>query len=300
MAQNGTTLSDALQPIDGDEEVVATVQGKDDTRGDIRRAAEFWIVTNMAATSEDATNKSIVLVIDRFIAQAEIERRQLTATRKEAEVFMRRNRDICTGGARCGMSRSCHAPRNQPQRQRVLGKHRTARIRKDGGVNQALSGHNQGKNMEDATNEELIAVENALPGELRQNAAIVWHDEDLGRTYQGALQSGLAILPVPFLVDHQPDLLGPAPAGAAVLGNISQSLMAVRRSRQRPGRFNYRSVAVRSELATALIDTATRLPRCARNDIRRQLKEPGQRLSALRAGADSMGRSSGGGLASGI
>lgn len=32
MAQNGTTLSDALQPIDGDEEVVATVQGKDVTR----------------------------------------------------------------------------------------------------------------------------------------------------------------------------------------------------------------------------------------------------------------------------
>ena len=72
--------------------------------------------------------------------------------------------------------------------------------------------------MEDATNEELIAVENALPGELRQNAAIVWHDEDLGRTYQGALQSGQAVLPVPFLVDHQPDLLGSAPAGAAVLG----------------------------------------------------------------------------------
>ena len=103
MAQNGTTLSDALQPIDRDEEVVATVQGKDVTRGDIRRAAEFWIVTNMAATSEDTTHKSIVLVIDRFIAQAEIERRQLTATRKEAEDFMRRNRDICMRehGAEC-------------------------------------------------------------------------------------------------------------------------------------------------------------------------------------------------------
>ena len=166
------------------------------------------------------------------------------------------------------MSRSCHAPRIQPQRQRVLRKHRTARIRNHGGRNQALSGRNQGKNMEDVINEEIIAVENALPGELHPNAAIVWHDEDLGRTYQGALQSGLAILPVPFLVDHQPDLLGPAPAGAAVLGNISQSLMAVRRSRQGPGPFNYRNVAVRSELATALIDAATRLPRCARNDIR--------------------------------
>ena len=83
--------------------MVATVQGKDVTRGDIRRAAEFWIVTNMATTSEDTTHKSIVLVIDRFIAQAEIERRQLTATRKEAEDFMRRNRDICMGehGAEC-------------------------------------------------------------------------------------------------------------------------------------------------------------------------------------------------------
>ena len=51
--------------------------------------------------------------------------------------------------------------------------------------------------MEDATNEELIAVEDALPGELRQNAVIVWHDEDLGRT-QGALQSGQAT------IDDQP------------------------------------------------------------------------------------------------
>ena len=83
--------------------MVATVQGKDVTRGDIRRAAEFWIVTNMATTSEDATRKSIVLLIDRLIAQAEIERRQLTATRKGAEDFMRRNREICMGehGAEC-------------------------------------------------------------------------------------------------------------------------------------------------------------------------------------------------------
>ena len=42
-------------------------------------------------------------MIDRFIRQAEIERRQLTATRREAEDYMRRQREICMGehGAEC-------------------------------------------------------------------------------------------------------------------------------------------------------------------------------------------------------
>lgn len=43
--------------------------------------------------------------------------------------------------------------------------------------------------MEGATNEELVAMRKALPGELRQNAVIVWHDRGLERTYQTALRS---------------------------------------------------------------------------------------------------------------
>ena len=38
------------------------------------------------------------------------------------------------------------------------------------------------------------------------------------------------------------------------------------------GPFDYRNVAAKGELGTALVDTATRLPRCARNDIRGQSK----------------------------
>ena len=41
-----------------------------------------------------------------------------------------------------------------------------------------------------------------------------------------------------------------------------------------PGSFDYRNVAAKSELATALVHTATRSPRCARNDIRGQSKDP--------------------------
>ena len=77
--------------------MVATVQGIEVTRGDIRRDAEFWIVTNRASTREDATHKSIVHVIDRFITQAAIERRQLTATHQEAEEYMSRQRTFCLG-----------------------------------------------------------------------------------------------------------------------------------------------------------------------------------------------------------
>ena len=42
-------------------------------------------------------------VIDKFIEQAEVERRQLTPTREEAEDYMRRHRDVCLGehGAEC-------------------------------------------------------------------------------------------------------------------------------------------------------------------------------------------------------
>lgn len=45
------------------------------------------------------------------------------------------------------------------------------------------------RGLESASNDELIALRNALPGERRENAVVVWHDEDLERAYQNALQS---------------------------------------------------------------------------------------------------------------
>ena len=45
------------------------------------------------------------------------------------------------------------------------------------------------RGLESASNDELIALRNALSGEWRENAVVVWHDEDLERAYQSALQS---------------------------------------------------------------------------------------------------------------
>ena len=187
--QHGTTPKDALEPIAGDAEVVATVQGIKVNRGDIRQYAEFWMMTDSSLTSDDATRQSIVPVIDRFISQAEIERRQLTATRKEAEDYMRPIRELCLGehGAECreGIARLGFNPNSDEYWENI-----------------ALPGYGKAlreiklfraviieRDMEDATDEELIALRNALPGERRENAVVVWHDEELERTYQSALRS---------------------------------------------------------------------------------------------------------------
>ena len=41
-----------------------------------------------------------------------------------------------------------------------------------------------------------------------------------------------------------------------------------------PGYFDYRNAAVKNILATALVATLARLPRCARDDIGEQSKDP--------------------------
>ena len=177
--QERPTLKDALEPKDGDTMVVATVQGKEVTRGDIRQYAEFWMMMDGSMTRNEAVEKSIVAVIDEFIEQAEVERRQLTPTREEAEKYMSIHRGNCMGenGAECRalVERLGFDPYSDayweniglPEYGKALGEIKLfqAVIRERG--------------LESASNDELIALRNALPGEWRENAVVVWHDEDL-------------------------------------------------------------------------------------------------------------------------
>jgi hypothetical protein len=189
VAQNGPSFSDALEPKEGDEEVVATVQGTDVTRGDIRRWAEFWMMTDDALSRDDATHKSIVSVIDRFISDAEVERRELTATREQAKEYMRPHREACLGehGAECreALERLGFDSNSDeywenialPEYGKALGEIRLrhAMIKEKG--------------LEDANNDEIIAARQDWPDELREDAVVVWHDEGLERQYQKALAS---------------------------------------------------------------------------------------------------------------
>ena len=86
-----------------DADVIATVQGRQVIRGEIRRSADFWMAIDASLTRDAAVQRTIVQVIDMFITQAEVERRQLTPTREEAEDYMRRRREACLGehGVEC-------------------------------------------------------------------------------------------------------------------------------------------------------------------------------------------------------
>ena len=97
VAQTGGNLADDLQPKEGDAEAVATVQDQDVTRGDVRRMVEFQRMTDGSMTKDAAVGKSIVIVIDGFITEAEVNRRELTPTSEEARDYMNRQRDFCLG-----------------------------------------------------------------------------------------------------------------------------------------------------------------------------------------------------------
>ena len=187
--QDGSTLKDALEPKDGDTMVVATVQGKDVTRGDIRRWAEFWMMTDGSMTRDAAVEKSIVAVIYQFIEQAEVERRQLSPTREEAGEYMSLHRGNCMGenGGEC----RAHVQRLgfDPYSDAYWENVGLPEYGKALGEIKLFHAVIKEKGLEDASNDELIALGEALRGEWRENAVIVWHDEYLERAYQSALQS---------------------------------------------------------------------------------------------------------------
>ena len=189
VAQDKTSLKDALEAKDGDSIVVATVDGTDVTSGDIRRAVEFKMAIDSSLTIENARIQIIVQVIDRAIAGAEIDRRQITVSDEEAEVYMQRNRDLCLGenGGQCreaieqlGFDISDDSYWSEialPEYKRMIAETK---------LFQAVV---KEKSLQDADNDTLFAAQQAMPGELRANADVVWYDDDLKDVYQQALPS---------------------------------------------------------------------------------------------------------------
>jgi hypothetical protein len=189
VAQSGGKLADDLQPKEGDAEAMATVQDQDVTRGDVRRMVEFQRMTDGSMTKDAAVGKSIVIVIDGFITEAEVNRRELTPTSEEARDYMNRQRDFCLGEG--GVECRAHIERlgfdpNSDEYWEDIGRLEYGKAVGEIKLFRAIVVE---RGMEDASNEDHIALRNALSGELRSKAKIVWHDEDLEKAYQRALAS---------------------------------------------------------------------------------------------------------------
>ena len=97
----GTTLAQKGQfshifvQNDGDTDVVAVVQGKTVTRGDIRKPAEFHRTVDPSLTEDESVKMVIVFVVDDRVLQAEVERRNLVPTDAETEAYMKPTKNAC-------------------------------------------------------------------------------------------------------------------------------------------------------------------------------------------------------------
>lgn len=200
------SLNRVLEPQPGDDDVVAVVQGRAAIRGDVREAAEFWMRADDSTTSDEATRRAIVLVIDRSISQAEVERRKLTPTLAEAEDYMRPHREACLGehGAECrealqrfgfdAYDESYWEDIALPEYARVLGEIRL--------FNAVI----QEKGLENADEYAIMAARRALPGELRKKAVVLWRDKVLEQAYLDALASEQVTPAIPTIGFQSPGM----------------------------------------------------------------------------------------------
>ena len=185
MAQKGQFVHIIAQAQD-DTEIVAVVQSKDVTRAEIRKPADFYGTVDPSLTKDSAVQMVIVGVIDRFIIQAEVERRSLTPTEEETRTFMQPHKDACLGpnGQECrdhieqlGLTTAQYWSNALPDYQNDLG---------DMKLFQAVFTEQAPA---DADSNQLLSVDDTFRSDLRRKATITWNDTRLERLYNQALRS---------------------------------------------------------------------------------------------------------------
>ena len=82
---------------DGDSTVVAVVEGKDITRGEVRIPAENHRAADPSLTEDESRKRGILVMVTDRVIEAEVERRDLVPTETETEDFRRITRDSCLG-----------------------------------------------------------------------------------------------------------------------------------------------------------------------------------------------------------
>ena len=184
LAQKGQ-FSHIYAEKDGDSTVVAVVDGKDITRGDVRIPAESHRAMDPSLTEDDSKKKGILVMVTKRAVEAEVERRELVPTEAEAEDFRRTTKDACLGsdGQACrdaieemGYTFDEYWTVTLPEYQRELGK---INLFQAVYADQGLSS--------DSDDEDLLAARDQFSDKLRSEATITWNDEDLKRLYDEAV-----------------------------------------------------------------------------------------------------------------
>ncbi len=170
---------------DGDSTVVAVVEGKDITRGEVRIPAENHRAADPSLTEDESRKRGILVMVTDRVIEAEVERRDLVPTETETEDFRRITRDSCLGpeGQACrdaieemGYTLDEYWTVTLPEYQKELGKIILFQAVYAG---QALSS--------DSHDEGLLTASDDFTARLRSEATITWNDEALKRLYEEAV-----------------------------------------------------------------------------------------------------------------
>ncbi len=187
MAQRDQSFAYILAQKAEDDDVVAVVPDKPLTRGEVRQAADFKREADRTLTNDAAAKSIIVALVDNRVIQAEVEKRGLVPTEDEARDFMQPHKEACAGerGQECrnaieqmGLTVDDYWANILPEYRRDLGN-----------INLFVAVFAEKEIPDDADNETLVSTRDACQADLRAEAEIVWHDDELERLYGEALDA---------------------------------------------------------------------------------------------------------------
>ena len=182
-------LVDSVNPKDGDDIVLATVNVLDFTARDARLGYELKLAEDPSLTKDAAIQATILYSIDEVLIVSIAQQRNITATDAEARVVMARERAVCETDsvirAMCTDHQE-HLGYDDPDvfwEATVVG-YQSDLVRMK--TIQALHDDYDLTPEGAADNSDIPVINLKLLGSQRANATIVWNDEDMERLYEAA------------------------------------------------------------------------------------------------------------------
>lgn len=179
-------IGEIIQEHEGDDRLLATVNGHDFTAGELRVGYEHQMVVEPGLTEDEAIKTVILHRFDDIMLASEAESRGLTTSEDEARELMRRTKDLCESDEnfeaecrdtlrRMGLDYDDYWEQGIP----VFQRNHTALK-----AMSAIRSEYLENNDTDAEGERLDWL---VLQEVRETADIFWHDNDIETLYDEAV-----------------------------------------------------------------------------------------------------------------
>lgn len=180
---------DMIDPKDGDETVLATVNGLNFTARDARLGYELKLAVDPSLTREEAIKASILYRIDEVLLASIAQQRRIAGTEAEARAVMEREKAACETSPQVQAMCLAHQERLGYDDSSVFWEATVPSYQKDVTrmkVIQALHDDYQQTPEGAADDSDIPLLNLKLLDAQRASATIVWNDGEMGRLYEAA------------------------------------------------------------------------------------------------------------------